>query len=292
MLRSVLFCLFFGCLGSSAALAAAPQRGDALGASSLGGAGTARTEMINQIIDDSGIGAVIEQLPAMVESGFDQQPPPPVGREKYERFKADFVEAFEPLRLRQSLVVYMQEHYDDERFAALSDLLDDPLVKKMTALEVELNTPEGQQEMMQMGGSLMNNLSSERRALVRRLDEATRATQLALDVQMMMVGTMMRSMNKIVPADKRMSVSQMDQMLDQMRMQFRDPINQYTQLGFVYAYRDVDDAELERYIALYESDLGRWSTEMFRDAWLKLSASVSRELSRKLQDGGGGALAP
>ena len=242
-----------------------------------------KMQVIDQMMAESGMDTMIDQVPAMVVMGLEQQPAPPIARHEYNAFKQHLLDTFEPVRIRQIVVDYLDEHYESERFIGLLQLLKNPLVKKMTQLEVEANMPEAQQEMMQMANIIMGQVPPQRLDMIRKLDEATRSTQASVDIQMIMAKTMMTNMNKIVPQAQRMSEVQLAQSLEQMRMASIFPTRQYVELLMVYAYRSVSDEELEKYLELYESELGYWSTGLMLNAWMRVSEEVSFDLAQRMQ---------
>ena len=256
------------------------QTGAALG-SSIQAQG--RQAVVDQVMVESGMAEAIDQLPAMVAMGFDQQPAPPIGRREYERFRESLLQVFEPVRVRRIVVDHLNAEYEPERFAALVAMMKTPLAKKMTALEMAANTPQAQQEMMRMGNVIMGQAGSERLELVRKLDEAVSATEMAVDIQMMMARATVSNLNRIVPVAQRMTAMQIDQMLAQMRAQTLYPARQYTLLNMVYAYRSVSDDELRAYLELHQTDLGRWSIRLMRGAWMKVSEQVVADLAREVE---------
>ncbi len=239
--------------------------------------------VIDQTMVESGMDDGIEQLPAMVAMGFDQQPVPPIGRREYEQFRESLLQAFDPARVRQIVVDHLAAEYEPERYSALLAMMKTPLAKKMTALEMAANTPQAQQEMMQMGNIIMGQVSPERLELVRKFDEAASATETGVDMQMMMARVTMTNLNRIVPPAQQMTAVQLDQMLVQMRAQSIFPARQYTHLNMVYAYRTVSDDELRAYLELHQTELGRWSTRLIRDAWMKVSEQVAADLAQKME---------
>ena len=244
----------------------------------------AKNSVIEQIMDESGWDEMIEQLPAMVAMGFDQQQPPPIKRDEYEKLREILLQAFEPERIRKTIVGHLNERYESKRFSKFLTLIRTPLAQKMIALEIEANTPQAQQEMIQMGNILMGQASPDRLELARRLDEATSATETALDMQMMMSEAIMTNMNKILPQAQRMTEAQLEQMLEQIRLQSVFPARQYTQLSIVYMYRSVSDEELGQYIQLHESETARWGTALIRDAWMKVSEDISVDLAERMKN--------
>ena len=242
-----------------------------------------RLALIQAIMAESGMDATIEQLPAMAAMGFDQQPPPPVNREAYEKFRQVFLGAFDRDEIRGTIVAALEAEYDPQRFAELLRLLRSPLVRKMIALEVAANTPQAQQEMMRSGNILMGQLTPHRQELLRRLDEVTGATDDAVDLQVMMTGTLVRNMNRIVPPAQRKTDAEVEGFLQEMRRQMRYPARQYTYLSMAYAYRSVKDADLEAYLGLFQTGVGHWSVSVMRDAWRTVAQRITVKLATAME---------
>lgn len=242
-----------------------------------------KTNIINKIMADSGMDALVYQLPAVVAMEFDRQPPPPVNRERFDKFRENVLQAYAPDKVRQAFVNYLSDHYDPDHFSKLVELLESPLAKKMTALEVEAQTAEGQQAMMQMANIIMGQVSPQRMAMVQRLDEVQQATEMLVDIQVMTAKAMMNSMNEIVPQDQRMSEKELSQRLEQLRAQAVFPARQYMHLNMVYAYRSASDDELSQYVQLHESEIGRWSAELLRNASMSVYENISAELAETMK---------
>ncbi len=243
-----------------------------------------KNSVIEQIMTESGWNEMIEQLPAMVAMGFDQQQPPPIKRDEYEKLRQVLLQVFEPERIRKTIVGHLNERYESKRFSEFLALIRTPLAKKMIALEIEANTPQAQQEMMQMGNILMGQASPGRLELARRLDEASNATETALDIQMMIFEAIMKNMNKILPQEQRVTEEQLERMLEQIRLQSVFPARQYTQLSIVYIYRSVSDEELRQYVKLHESEIGRWGSDLIRSTWMKVAEDVSADLAERMKN--------
>ncbi len=194
----------------------------------------ARSAVIAKIVAASGMDEMLEQLPEIVAMGIDQQPSPPIDKDTFDKFRQVFIQAFDPSRTKPALVRFIEKRYDAQRYAEVAVMLDSPLSKKMTALGLQASTPEAMQEMMQFANSMLSQPSPQRLALVERLDQAQQSTESMMEVQMMMPSAMMKNMNRIVPADKKMADEQLTQMLAQMREQSLPQARQFIQLSTIY----------------------------------------------------------
>lgn len=242
----------------------------------------ARSAVITQIMAASGMDELMEQLPALVAMGMDQSPPPPVESDVLEKFRTTVLQSFDSTRTRPMLVRFFEQRYDNRRYTEIVAMLDTPLAKKMTALELQAQTPEAQQEMMQFANSMLSQPSPQRLALVERIDQVQRATESMVELQVMMASAVMKSMNQIVPVEQKLTDEQMTQMLEQMREQSLSPARQFMQLSMVYTYRSLPDNELEEYVQLQESTVGRYTNDLLRESVINLFDGISVELANHI----------
>lgn len=279
------FILFSLWLGQSLAVAAvAPPQVDVGRAAGVkeSSIAPARLEVINKIMADAGVDEMVAQLPDMVAMGFDQQHQQssmPIEKQEFDQFRATLLRAFDPARTRPVLVRFLDEHYDERSYADMIALLNTPLAKKMTALELASQTPQAQQEMMAFANTTLAQLSPSRQGLIERIDRAHQASEALVETQTMIAGAIMRNINRIVPEDKKLPAERLTQMLAQMREQMLPPSRQFMRLNMAYAYRSVADDELAEYTRLVESETGRALTGLLRDAWLHLFEDLSREVA-------------
>ncbi len=238
-----------------------------------------QAELIEQVMMKSGMTEMIEQLPGVAAMGFDQQSSSLISRREYEQFRGLYLQAFSASMIRETITNYLNDHYDAKRFTELLTMLRTPLAEKMTELEVQSSSVESQQQMMQSANIIMGQVSPERLALIQQLDQVQQATQSLLAMQMMMTQAMMVNTNKLVPEKQQLSERHMADSLEDIRKQSLFPAQQYIQLNMVYAYRMATDAELEDYIALYKSKVGRWSINLLNQAWVNVSETIANKLA-------------
>ncbi len=240
-------------------------------------------EIIDEIMFESGADESIEQIAAMVVMGSKQPPPPMVKIEDYEKFTANMVQVFDPVKIRKIIVDHFNENYDAKEFSAFLALLKTPLLQEMTALELASQMPEAQQEMMRTRDTIIREASPERLALVRQIDEATDATKTMVDMQMMMSGTVQRNMNRIMPREYRMPEAQLEKMLEEGKMRSMSSARQYMEVNMLYAYRSIDNDELKKYLDVYQSETGQWAIGLFKDAWMKVSENIGKDMAELME---------
>ncbi|HEB63705.1 MAG TPA: hypothetical protein ENJ07_04420 [Gammaproteobacteria bacterium] len=240
-------------------------------------------EIIDQIMFESGMDESIEQIGGMAAMGSKQPPPPMVKIEDYEKFTANIAQVLDPVAIRKIIVDYLNENYEEKPFSEFLAFLKTPLAQEMTALELAAQMPEAQQEMMRTRDTMMREVSPRRLAVVRQIDDATGATETMVDMQMMMGEIVQRNMNKIMPREHRMPEAQLEQMLEQGRMQSMFPARQYIEVNMVYAYRSVDDETLNDYLEVYQSEMGQWATKLFKNAWMTVSENIGNDMAELME---------
>jgi hypothetical protein len=94
----------------------------------------------------------------------------------------------------------------------------------------------------------------QRAALIKRIDAATRASDLAVEtafVSMKAVAT------GIVGEDARKSAA-IDKTMEKQRAATTQKIRDATVLNLAFSFRDASDADLEKYAGIYESENSKW----------------------------------
>lgn len=171
---------------------------------------------------------------------------------------------YEPGKINDELSANLKQNLDVERMGRFLELLRQPIALKMNSLDTRRTPPEAVKEYLEK--SRKNPPSPERAKLIQSLDDATRRSEVALEmsstIARSMVDTMLAELEtkaKNVPKEARQMVaSQLNTMRDLARAQVR---------GVLQAtYRNVSDEELAAYVKLIDTDTGRWGNEVLANA--------------------------
>lgn len=171
---------------------------------------------------------------------------------------------YEPGKMNDELVVNLKRQLDVERMGRYLEMLRRPIALKMNSREIREVPPEAVKETQEKYRK--NPPSPERVKLLQSIDDATRTTEVALEmsatISRSMVDTMLAELQKKgknVPKEARQMVaSQLNTMRDQARAQIRS-------VHFA-AYRNASDEELAEYVKLIDTDTGRWGHEVLANA--------------------------
>lgn len=234
--------------------------------------------VIERVLHRSGFIQQLAQLPQIAQAEMDRQPLPDATEEEAQRFKAIFVQAVAPSSMQAAVTQHLHSQYDAPKFKAMLDLLDTSLARKMTAFEVEASTATAQQAMLDFANSLSATPpSAERIKLAEKLIDVAGGLDTVLAMQLGIAEAMMRAMVPFMPPEEDVSEAKLAEVLNQIRMQMTEPMTNYLMVSVFFTYRQVTDEELQQYIAMYESDTGRWMTTLFNGALVhsfKVAAAV------------------
>jgi len=125
---------------------------------------------------------------------------------------------------------------------------------------------------------------SERVALMQRLEEVTRSSELVTGILMNIFTNTLKN----VPVKDGEEESALDE-LENLMPAIREQIRQQTILASLYTYREFTDEELEKYIAFYDSASG----SRYNDAGAaaigavmeQMFATFTRKLTEELEKG-------
>ena len=200
---------------------------------------------------------------------------------------------FESGRINDELAANLRKNPDVERMGRFLEMLRQPIALKVNSSETRGTPPDAVRESQE---KLRKNPPSPARVkLLQTIDDATRTSEVALEmssaISRSMVDTMLADLQKggkNVPKEARQAVaSQLSKMRDQARPQIR--------LVLYATFRNVTDEELAEFAKLMDTDTGRWGHEVLANAMRPIlanrSASLGVDAGKLAMAGRGGPVA-
>lgn len=171
---------------------------------------------------------------------------------------------YEPGKMNDELTANLKAKLDVERMGRFLELLRRPIALKMSSEDTHAVPHEAVRESQEQ--SRKNPPSAARVKLIQSIDDATRTTEVALEISSTigrsMVDTMLaelRKMGKNVPKEAQaMVASQLNAMRAQARAQVRSVL--------FAKYRNASDEELAEFVKLIDTDTGRWGYEVLANS--------------------------
>ncbi|MEM7410838.1 MAG: hypothetical protein AAF430_11435 [Myxococcota bacterium] len=186
---------------------------------------------------------------------------------------------FDGKALRQDVRKGLIARYDSEHSRATLAWLRSPLGRQITRLEEAASKPEVMPQMAAYAQKLLQNPPPESRLnLIQRLNEASGAMGLALDLGMTTAQSVAEGLNEAQPVDRRIPAEQLRAAIQQQRSAMEAQLRSSLHLSSLFAYRNLEDAQIESYLTFIESDAGRW-----------YHSAVVAELVATLERAAGGA---
>jgi hypothetical protein len=242
-----------------------------------------RTRVVAEVLELAAVRSSVEQLPRALGKELAQQPPvsEPAARDVIvpalrQAFNADQLYAF--------VQSTFESEYDGARLSAIAKQLRTPLGRRMAALEVEAQSPSSNDAMREFMAKLPNNRPPpERLALIRRLDSASHATEVNLEMTVAAQIAAARVVDVALPPAQRRNPPDVPAALRALPLITWSQARTATEDGLLFAYRTVNDKDLRTYVATAESDAGRWFSGVLQRAFLNAFTMATAQAVERVQ---------
>ena len=231
----------------------------------------ARDKLIEDVLAASGLKQQLAQLPQRLVAGLTQ-----AGKQQ-KKASAATVQAIEMAMARSFTAEGFQnrvsadlsKNFDQKRMQALQKAFSTPAARTMVELERAGQAPEDLAKFAQ--GAVATDAA--RVALVKRIDAATRASELAVETAF--VST--KALSQGLAGEGTPRAAAMDKSIEKQREAQTRKIRDATLLSLAYSYKDASDADLEKYAALYETPDAKWFYGLVYDSLLEEVKAASTE---------------
>lgn len=221
---------------------------------------------LKKIIDRSGLEKLISHIPQLAQ-GVLKQSSGAIEPKMNSALSGAFNQAFQPELVQRDFAAILRSHYDAKQASDYLQLEENPLSRKVTQLERALNTPEQQKNLRQFAEQLQKKPATGKRpALIKRLDKANRTTELRIDMEAAFFKAVFAALDPVMESDMRLGEGELQQMETEVRQSLQEPVASGTQTYYLYAYRELSDAELKTYVELCETDAHRWAMQILGNA--------------------------
>ena len=211
----------------------------------------AKGDIIAEILELSGTNKDIDTIPEDIRStlaGIESQNKN-LSAEDFKKVSKNIVNSFQVKEIYQKVYHRLSSNLEPGMSSALLTILKDPLVRKMTLMEMAASRPGFSKELEKFELDLKSNPPDPARlTLVLRLDRELNAEEKMVEVQMAVYKGIFNVLNSVNPPDKKLSRSQMDEVFDRMGKGFEKNAKNFIEMFYLYIYKTASDQELARYI--------------------------------------------
>lgn len=229
---------------------------------------SSKEAQINSILEKTGFNKLLQYMPQFSQSALKQSSGA-LEPEMNSALSAAFTQAFATAAVQRDINHVLKAHYNESYATAYLKHLNAPLSLKMAKLENATNDPANHENFMAFSAALTNKPATQSRtALVERLDKATRTTDFSIDMQTAFFKAIFVAIEPVMEADMRLDDGELEKMVNEVRTSLEEGLRKNTRQSFLYAYRDISDAELTSYIEICESEEYRWAIQLLGNAMI------------------------
>ncbi len=240
---------------------------------------------LRELMELSGLQQQVDQVPAHALSFLKEEEErlPP---DQYALMTRVFQETYDAEKLLSGVQDRIEKNFDSERASGALEWMRSPLARRISRLEEESSSPEALKQMQVLSEQLRTSPAPEPRLkLIRRLDKATRGTEMATDMVILNAWGVEIGLNALLPEKRR---SGPDMLLRQAALAHDQMIREQKELmkvGFLYTYQTLTDSELERYVTFAESDAGQWCYRTIREAFKDVLSEAALNIGKGVDRG-------
>jgi len=249
-----------------------------------------KAEVVREFMAKSGLNQQIDSVQELVGFMAAQYPQfQPEAGEKLKEFDDIFKQALDPKIFKDRLGARIQEKIDLEDLRVMLKWLDTPLGRKVTQMEEAAAQPQAHAEMSGMASRLMQEAQgTPREERIARIDRATRSSESVMKMLKDMQVEMISAVIVRTPKEKRPSQETLHQILSGSASMIDQLIPASVQASMLYTYRGLSDEELDQYIQMLESDIGRRCYLTVTESLAEMFVGVAREIGIRIVSKGKG----
>jgi hypothetical protein len=221
-----------------------------------------QNKLIQSLYLKSGIDKQVRQLPLLIRSSVAQALETDdrindLPRHTKSAISGSVQEAFSPERIKKTILKEVAATMTVKDLNNVLNWLDSPLGKKCTRLEEAASTPDTLSEVQKFAARLKQAPPAANRLdILRRLDAAVKATETNVEIAMNTQLAVAFAVVKSLPQEQQGPLKDIAAQLEKNRPQIKAMMKSQTLLFALYAYQDLTNAELEKYIRFATSPAG------------------------------------
>ena len=238
----------------------------------------ARDKLIGEVLVASGLKQELDQLPDHLLAGVRQS-----GKHRAKASPAIFnaiedamAESFTADGFQGRVGAALQKDFDQKRLQALLRDFSTPTAKTMIELQRAAQSPE--QFAAFARSAAATRPAPERAALIKRIDAATRASDLAVEVAFVS----MKALALGIAGEGAGKAAAIDKAIEKQRAATTRRIRDATLLNLAFSFRDASNADLEKYAGIHETENSKWFNGLVYTALLAEVQAASAEAGERI----------
>jgi len=199
-----------------------------------------------------------------------------------ERIEEAVRSAYSARKLHQRFRGYLEGEFTADEIESVLEWLESPLGQRITRLEEDSSSPEGYRDQQEIAEFLVENLPVDRLNRYRQLDEAVRVSELGFTVGVNTVVAVAEGVALVAPGLESPDAEELRAVMEARREEMTENMRAATLRSFAYTYRDLQIAELDRYLGFAESPIGRKYHAILSAGYDAVLSAAARDLGLAL----------
>ncbi|MGP1677955.1 MAG: hypothetical protein ACTS8S_10905 [Giesbergeria sp.] len=214
----------------------------------------AQDKLIDEVLLAAGLKQQLNQLPQRLMTGVRQsgKQRTKASPEIFNAIEDAVAESFTAEGFQGRVSADLKKDFDQKRLQALLKDFSTPAAKTMIELERAAPSPEDLAKFARSAAA--TRPTPERAGLIKRIDAATRASDLAIEVAFVS----MKALAQGIAGEDPGKAAAIDKMIEKQRAATTRKIRDATLLNLAFSFRDASDADLQKYAEIYEAQNSKW----------------------------------
>lgn len=240
----------------------------------------ARDQLIAEVMNATGMDQQVKQLPqSMVEGvkqgGMQDKKATPEIRQAIEEAVAG---AFTADGFKLQVDADLKTNFDEKRMRALLKDYSTPAARAM--VKQERGAPSGEEGAQAERGAAAKPLAPKRAELIKRIDAATRAGDLAVE----MAFISMKALGVGAAGEGAHKAAAVEKAIEKQRDATTRKIREATLHNLATSFKDASDADLEKYAAIHEAENSKWFYGLVYAALLEEAQKASAAAGARIAE--------
>lgn len=235
----------------------------------------ARDKLIADVLGATGLKLQLEQLPQRLAQGVRgaAKPATKAAAARAAAVEDAMARAYAAEEFSGQLGADLKKNFDQKRLQAVLKDFSSPAGKSMIELERAARAPEDFAKFAH--AAAVTPPASKRMELIKRIDAATRASDLAVESAF----ASMQALSAGIAGENARRSAAIDKAIEKQREASTKKIRDATLLNLAFNFKDAGDADMEKYAAIYETEHGKWF-------YGQVYASLLEQIKRAAADAG------
>lgn len=239
-------------------------------------------QVIDRFITYSNFAPQLEQLPLMVREQIEKGMPNTLSSAQQQQLSTLMLDAFEAERARAAMTQQLSLGYDNRRFLALIQRLENPVIRKLRGMEQAIYEPVAHYELLHFISRFdEESIPPKREKLIKGLIKANGS----IENTVMTRTTLQEVLSSLSATATDRGGNALEQNL-KMAESLRPAVEKEVYARALFTYRNATDEDLQQYIDFYNSAAGEWFKLTQQNGWFGALRNIGRDVAWKMQHPG------